>query len=252
MIDKNKIENVVKLIKESTNIVLFTGAGISTSCGIPDFRSEKGLYSIIKERYDLPYPEAIFEIGYFKNNPEPFFSLSKELFSQNIQPSLAHKFIAYLEKIGKISLVVTQNIDLLHIKAGNKKVLECHGSYLTSHCIKCRSKYQLEEIEGKIKEGRVPYCKCGGIIKPDVVFFGEMLPEEFYKIYENPPPCDLIIVMGSSLVVQPAASFALMLANKHKSIIVNRDPTDFDYLFDFVFHMLTDEFCKIVWDRLED
>lgn len=248
---ENKIEKAIKLIKDSSNIVVFTGAGISTSCGVPDFRSENGLYSIVKQRYKLPYPEAIFEISYFKNNPEPFYSLSKELFTKNITPSISHRFIAYLEEIGKIAIVVTQNIDMLHSKAGSKKVIECHGSYSTAHCLNCKKEYIFKDIEPSILEGEIPYCSCNGLIKPDVVFFGEMLPKSFYEIYQNPPKCDLIIVFGSSLVVQPAASFALMIANKTNSIIVNRDKTDYDSIFDLSLNMEIDKFTEKVWEKLK-
>jgi len=251
MIINEKINNAIDLIKSSEKIIVFTGAGISTNCGIPDFRGKNGLYEIVKKKYNLPYPVAVFYFSYFKYNPQPFYHLSKELLNIDIKPSISHKFIAWLEEQGKLKLVITQNIDMLHTKAGNKNVIECHGSYLTAHCIKCSKKFDLDQIEGKIKKGEIPLCECSGIIKPDVVFFGEQLPNNFYNAYQHPPEADLIMVMGSSLMVQPAAGFALMYAEKIKSIIINNDKTNYDNMFDFVLNMDLDEFSKTVWDKLK-
>lgn len=246
------IDKVVNKINESKNITVFTGAGISTNCGIPDFRSENGLYNMVKKKYDLPYPEAIFDINYFLKDPKPFFDLSKGLFGNNIEPSISHKFIAWLESINKISLVMTQNIDMLHSKAGNKKVIECHGTYKSAHCIRCDKIYELQDIENDLKNGNVPECSCGSIIKPDIVFFGEQLPKEFYKVYESPPATDLLLVMGTSLMVQPAAGFALKLSQSFPSILVNLEPTYYDDSFTYVINEDLDKFSKQVWNKLEE
>jgi NAD-dependent deacetylase sirtuin 2 len=248
---EDEISKAADLISASAAITVFTGAGISTNCGIPDFRSESGLYGIVKQRYRLPCPEAIFDISYFRSNPGPFFDLSKELFSDSIKPSPAHRFIAWLEERGQVALVATQNIDMLHTKAGSTRVIECHGSALTGHCMACRKQYDHSEFEGDIKNDKIPHCDCGGVIKPDIVFFGESLPESFYVAFENPPATDLFIVMGTSLSVEPAASFALKLARTAKSIIVNRDPTEYDSIFGYVFHMDTDEFSNRVRERMK-
>jgi NAD-dependent SIR2 family protein deacetylase len=247
----SEINKIAELIKSSMHIAVFTGAGISTSCGIPDFRSENGLYNIVKKKYNLPYPEAIFEINYFKDNPKPFFELSKDFFSNNVQPSISHKFIAWLEEKNKISIIVTQNIDMLHEKAGSKKVIACHGTYSHAHCQKCGKSYKFKEIEVSMKNGTVPYCTCNGIIKPDVVFFGEQLPEEFFKAYTNTPKTDLLIVMGTSLQVQPAAGFALKLANEVKSIIINKDPTYYDDVFTYKINDDLDKISNILWNTLK-
>lgn len=254
MHDKNlneKINKAVQLIKSSDKIVIFTGAGISTNCGIPDFRGENGIYNMVKKKYNLPYSEAVFDISYFEHDPHPFYDLTKELFKSDIQPSLSHKFIAWLEEKGKTINVVTQNIDMLHTKAGSKNVIECHGTYLTAHCLKCGKKFEINSFEDKLKKGEIPLCICSGIIKPDVVFFGEMLPDKFYIAYHNPPEADLVIVMGSSLMVQPAAGFALMLANKINSMIINNEPTVYDKIFDLVVNMDIDEFSSAVWEKLK-
>lgn len=232
-----------KLIESSSNIVVFTGAGISTNCGIPDFRGENGLYSIVGERYNLPYPEAIFELSYFRTNPQPFYDFSSQLNMADVIPSEGHRFLAALEDAGKISLIITQNIDMLHQKAGNEKVLECHGSYREGHCLNCRKTFKYEEFESNLANGQVKYCSCGGLVKPDVVFFGEQLPESFYKVFENPPKADLLLVMGTSLTVQPAATLALRLTESIPSIIINLDSTDYDQLFTYV---LNGDIDKIV------
>jgi NAD-dependent SIR2 family protein deacetylase len=249
--DKEKLGVLKDLFKNSKNITFFTGAGVSVNSGIPDFRSEGGLYSFVKQKYDLPFAEAIFDIDYFKEKPEPFFDLSKDLINKDIQPTIAHKFIAWLEEHNKISLVMTQNIDMLHQKAGNKKVVECHGSYQTAHCLNCKKLYHLNEIENILLKGSVPYCSCGGVIKPDIVFFGEQLPESFFINFYNPPKTDLLVVFGSSLEVQPAASFALSLAGKHKSILVNLSKTSYDSYFDYVINEDIDKVCSAIWKELE-
>ena len=250
ILDSNVINEVVKLFKKSTKITVFTGAGISVSCGVPDFRN--GLYSTVGDKYNLPYPEAIFDIEYFRSNPAPFFDLSKDLMSSKIEPSLAHKFIARLEDMGKIAVVITQNIDGLHNKAGNKKVVECHGTYSTAHCLKCKRKYSLVEIRESLENGKVAYCSlCGGVVKPDITFFGERLPKEFYDLYDNCPDTDLLFVVGSSLTVQPAAGFALALAARVPSILLNLSKTEYDNCFTWVVNDKADKICKIISDNLD-
>lgn len=241
------INEIIELIEKSNHIIVFTGAGVSTNSGIPDFRGPNGLYKTIQKRFNLPFPEAVFEINYFKNNPEPFFKLSKEMFTDEIKPTLFHKYIAHLEKRGKIELVMTQNIDMLHQKAGSKNVIECHGSYITGHCLKCKKEYDFENYEKNLKNGDVPYCECKGVIKPDIVFFGESLPDTFFRVYYNPPKRDLLIVAGSSLTVQPAASFALNLLRTTPSILINLEETYYDNLFSYVFHIDTDKFVEKIW-----
>lgn len=229
-------QKIKKLINESKNLIVFTGAGISTNSGIPDFRSKGGLYEMVGKEYTLPYPEAIFDIDYFRKNPKPFYNLSRNLLSEQSRPTACHKLLARLEQESKVSLVITQNIDHLHQKAGSQNVMECHGTYETGHCLDCRKEYLLDDYKTTLLQGDIPYCKCGGYIKPDIVFFGEQLPSEFYSLCKNPPFSDLILIMGTSLKVQPAAGLALMIAEKVPSIFVNRDATEYDNLFDYVIH----------------
>jgi NAD-dependent SIR2 family protein deacetylase len=226
------ISRLSSMIREARSIVAFTGAGISTAAGIPDFRSPGGLYDLAKERYELPYPEAVFEIGYFKRRPEPFFELSAGLLGRDVAPTFAHRFLAQLEEGGKDVLVVTQNIDMLHTKAGSTKVIEFHGSYRSAHCVGCGKGFEYRDIESALLAGQPPRCDCGGIVKPDVVFFGEALPEAFYALAAKPPEPELFIALGTSLQVQPAASFALAMAKTCPSALLNRDETGFEGAFD--------------------
>ncbi len=225
---ENSRQKAIEMIRSSNKMVIFTGAGVSTHCGIPDFRGPGGLYETAVEKYGVPYAEAVFDLAYFRKDPRPFFVLSRELFLTEAEPGLSHKLTAALEEQGKVSLVMTQNIDILHQKAGTKKILPCHGSYETASCQGCGKKYSLADIEADILADRIPLCHCSAVIKPDVVFFGENLPDEFYSLMENPPPADLILILGTSLTVQPASLFALNLVSRVPSILVNLEQTDYD------------------------
>lgn len=227
------MQNLRKLaehIEAAGKITVFTGAGISTSCGIPDFRSPGGIYSIVGREMNLPSPEAVFDLNYFRRDPGPFFALSCNLLFKRAEPSLCHKFIAWLEERKEVQ-VITQNIDGLHLAAGSTRVMECHGSYTTAHCMGCSREYTFEQIKESLKEGSVPFCGCGGVIKPDIVFFGENLPEEFYSYYMHPPESDLLIVLGTSLTVHPAADLVLKIAESCPSFILNKDTTPYDHFF---------------------
>ncbi|WP_319415182.1 Sir2 family NAD-dependent protein deacetylase [Marispirochaeta aestuarii] len=242
----------IDLMKSSTRILVVTGAGISTSAGIIDFRSPGGLYEVAVHRYELPYPEAIFDINYFKRNPEPFFKLSAELLLADIEPSLCHRFLAALETNGQILHIITQNIDMLHEKAGSRNVVEGHGSYRSGRCISCEEIYQFDDFSADLLRGEVPHCSiCGGVIKPDVVFFGELLTDSFMKIYHNRPRADLLLVLGTSLTVHPIAGFALDYAPRIPSVLVTRDPTSYDRDFDYVFHCALDDFARELWEVLD-
>ncbi|KAA0203001.1 hypothetical protein HAZT_HAZT006704, partial [Hyalella azteca] len=192
------------------NIITMAGAGISTSAGIPDFRSPgSGLYSNL-QKYDLPYPEAIFELGFFRQNPQPFFTLAKELYPGSFNPTPSHFFVKLLEEKGLLLRHYTQNIDTLEHVAGisESKLIEAHGSFRTAHCLGCRKSYNQDWIKDEVFADRVPSCEsCGAVVKPDIVFFGEALPDRFYKaVATDFRKCDLLIVMGTSLTVQPFAS----------------------------------------------
>ena len=250
----SNLEKICELINNSKKIVILTGAGISTSCGIPDFRGPSGIYSYVGKKYHLPYPEAVFDIDYFHQRPEPFFDFSKEIFINKPQPSFTHNFIAALEnKAKKINLLVTQNIDMLHELAGSKKMIACHGTYHTAHCCKCGKKYTLEQYEIKLKNGEIIKCECSGIVKPDIVFFGESLPESFIDFLNCPTPTDLVIVIGTSLTVQPASLLPLAIKRHYNipMILINKDSTPYDDKFDYIIKDDIDETFKKINDKLK-
>lgn len=236
-----KIEELQKIINESKKIVFFSGAGISTLSGIKDFRSKDGLYNM---KYKYP-PEMILSSGFFYANTEEFYKFYKDkLNCLNVEPNIVHKYFAKLEKDGKLSAIVTQNIDGLHTKAGNKKVYELHGTIYKNHCIKCNKSYDAEYV---FNSKGVPKCKCGGIIKPDVVLYGEMLPEyDFEEASYAIMHADTLIVAGSSLTVYPASGM-INLFNGKNLVIINRDPTDFDHKATL---LINDEFQN-VFDKLK-
>jgi NAD-dependent deacetylase len=220
----DEISYLSDLIKAHNRIFVLSGAGISTESGIPDFRGPGGLYS--------KYPPYMFEIDFLKQNPDQFYSIYKELLKTiiNAFPNPAHFFIARLEKIGKIQLVATQNIDGLHQKAGSEKVVELHGNATRFYCEKCNTKYEFDEVYKILLDGRVPICKCGGLIRPDVIFFGEPLKEtDLREAFKNAEIADLHLVLGSSLVVYPAASLPLLaIENRIPLVIINMGETQLD------------------------
>lgn len=235
---KEKISRVANMIAEAKHIVVFTGAGVSTESGIPDFRSPGGLWT----KFD---PED-FTIDKFLTSPETRqkqwrFLLSGDLL-KDAGPNAAHEAIAELEELGRLDCVITQNIDYLHQKAGNDpdRVYELHGNMKWIHCLDCGNRSPLEEIlkeRGASEE--TPVCgRCGGILKPDVIFFGEALPEEILREATwHANHCDLLIVVGSSLVVYPAAYMPLYAKQSGaKLVIVNLTPTQSDRIADVVIH----------------
>ncbi|XP_054758706.2 NAD-dependent protein deacetylase sirtuin-2-like isoform X1 [Lytechinus pictus] len=227
------LQGVADFVKEGKckKVIVMSGAGISTSAGIPDFRSPgTGLYDNL-QKYNLPNPQAIFEIGFFRENPEPFFTLSKELFPGAFFPTPSHFFIRLLHEKGILLRHYTQNIDTLDRIAGvpDEKIMEAHGSYHTGHCLNCNEEYTEELMREKIMADLIPKCaKCdeGGVIKPDVVFFGESLPHLFPRLVsEDFPQCDLLIVMGTSLVVQPFASLVDKVPETTPRLLINMEKT---------------------------
>ncbi|XP_069699063.1 NAD-dependent protein deacetylase sirtuin-2 [Periplaneta americana] len=223
------LDAVVELIKEgkAKNIITLAGAGISTSAGIPDFRSPvSGLYNNL-EKYNLPDPLAIFEISFFKHNPQPFFTLAKELYPGSFKPTICHYFIKLLEEKGLLLRHFTQNIDTLERVAGvpEAKIVEAHGTFHTSHCLQCKREYGLQWMKERIFEDVVPSCEdCNGIVKPDIVFFGENLPPRFFLYAQKDfAKCDLLIIMGSSLTVQPFASLIDKVPTNCPRLLINRE-----------------------------
>jgi NAD-dependent deacetylase len=224
---KEEIKELQKMINESNNIVFFGGAGVSTESGIKDFRSKDGLYN---EKYSVP-PETILSAGYFYANTEGFYKFYRDkLNCLDKEPNITHKYLAKLEKKGKLKCVITQNIDGLHQKAGSKKVFELHGSIYRNYCIRCNKFYGPEEI---FNTKGVPKCECGGIIKPDVVLYGETLPEDLILAQKAVMAADMMIVAGSSLTVYPASGLIGYFRGKYL-VIINRSTTDYDRIANLV------------------
>lgn len=207
------LTDVANMLKDSQakNVVIVAGAGISTPSGIPDFRTPgTGLYDNLQQ-YNVPYPEAIFDIDFFHHNPRPFFTLAKELYpSGKYRPNYIHYFARLLSDRGVLLRMYTQNIDGLERLAGvpPDKLVEAHGTFVTASCVICREKHRGAEIKDAIFDDKLPHCKktgCYGIVKPDIVFFGEELPKRFYFYLKDMLQTDLVLVMGTSLEVQPFA-----------------------------------------------
>lgn len=216
-----KIDELQRIIDESNNIVFFGGAGVSTESGIKDFRSKDGLYNL---NYKYP-PELILSSNFFYNNTEEFYKFYKDKLNfLNSEPNIIHNYLAKLEQKGKLKGIITQNIDGLHTKAGNKKVFELHGTIYNNHCIKCGKYYDAKYVFNSIG---IPKCKCGGIIKPDVTLYGEMLDESILNmsIYLI-STCDTLIVAGTSLLVEPASSLIKLFKGKNL-VILNRSNTKY-------------------------
>ncbi len=229
-----------EIIDESNYIVFFGGAGVSTESGIPDFRSVDGLYN---QKYDYP-PEEILSHSFFKKNTEYFYNFYREkMLSLDAKPNAAHIKLAELEEYGKLKAVITQNIDGLHQKAGSKNVYELHGSVHRNYCLNCGAFYSAEYI--KNSEG-IPRCKCGGVIKPDVVLYEEGLDNETLNAsVEHIMNADCLIVSGTSLNVYPAAGLIRYFRGKH-FVLINKDATPADSIADLVIHGKVGEvFSKI-------
>ena len=223
------VKKLQKLIDESENIVFFGGAGVSTESGIKDFRGKNGLYK--ENKYNRP-PEYMLSINCLLNEPDLFFKYYKEnLNSLDIKPNVTHNYLAKLEEKGKLKAVVTQNIDGLHQRAGSKNVLEVHGTTYKNYCMKCNKSYPFDYI---FKSKGIPKCECGGIIRPSVTLYGEMLPDDFIEAERVIKESDLLIVAGSSLTVQPASSLVTLARNK--LVIINRSETPYDRYADLVIH----------------
>ncbi|KAK3868948.1 hypothetical protein Pcinc_025697 [Petrolisthes cinctipes] len=272
----NTIEDVVRLMKSCRKIIVLTGAGVSVSCGIPDFRSRDGIYARLAVDFpDLPDPQAMFDIHYFRKDPRPFFKFAREIYPGQFTPSLCHRFIRLIEQHNKLLRNYTQNIDTLEQVAGIENVIQCHGSFATATCQRCGHKVNAQAIKEDIFTQTIPKCnQCRTdeemseektevvpnkpeeeasstqkenitnsihlmhhrppdspqlspqpIMKPDIVFFGEGLPDEFHdKMAEDKDECDLLIVVGSSLKVRPVALIPSSLPPHVPQILINREP----------------------------
>ena len=223
-----KINEFIKIINESNNIVFFGGAGVSTESGIPDFRSKDGLYN---QKYKFP-PEEILSHTFFMNNTGEFYKFYRDkMNSLKYEPNITHLKLAKLEKIGKLKAIITQNIDGLHQKAGSRVVYELHGSVLRNYCMKCKKAYSADYI---FSNENIPICECGGLIKPDVVLYGEMLNDDMVsKSIEAIKNAEVLIIGGTSLTVYPANSLIYYFKGK-KLILINKDFTQMDNMADLV------------------
>ena len=226
----DKLEVLKQWIAESERIVFFGGAGVSTESGIPDFRSVDGLYN---QKFDYP-PEQIISHTFFRRRPEYFYRFYREkMLPLGFEPNITHKVLARWEQEGRLSAVVTQNIDGLHQKAGSKKVYELHGSVLRNYCQRCGKFHSAEFVKNA---AGVPKCDCGGTVKPDVVLYEESLDQDTIEksamaIYQ----ADLLIVAGTSLTVYPAAGL-IRYYRGDRLVLINRDETPYDRHADLVFH----------------
>lgn len=224
------MELITRFIKESRYCIALTGAGISTLSGIRDFRGKDGIYNAgMNKNYD---PDLIFDLDYFRKDPSLYYNATRDLIYNlhTKKPSIVHLELARLESMGIIKAVITQNIDMLHSKAGSKNVIELHGSPMVHRCMSCDKVFNYDQICNIVQSGEVPKCdKCRGVIKPDIIFFGEMLDaEKLNKAVQEASRADLILVLGSSLVVQPAASLPLYTREHGSLVIVNDMPTPLD------------------------
>ncbi len=227
---EDQVTTLQRWVDESSRIVFFGGAGVSTESGIPDFRSVDGLYH---QSYSEP-PETILSRSYFDRRPEDFFRFYREkMLFPDAQPNAAHLKLAELEAAGKLTAVVTQNIDGLHQKAGSRRVYELHGAVSRNYCMRCRRAYSLEEVMAT--EG-VPRCDCGGIIKPDVVLYEESLDNDTVEgAVRAIREADMLIIGGTSLVVYPAAGL-IHYYRGHRLVLINLQPTSADREADLVIH----------------
>lgn len=227
-------EKLQAIISGAKHLVFFGGAGVSTESGIPDFRSQDGLYH---QKYDVP-PETILSHTYFYAHTEAFYRFYRDkMLCLGAEPNAAHKKLAELEKAGILSAVVTQNIDGLHQLAGSRTVYEVHGSIHRNFCQRCGQKFNARWMAEILKDQEIPHCpECGGLVKPDVVLYEESLPEKTVRsAIDSIMEADVLIVGGTSLNVYPAAGFLQYFRGKHL-VILNRDATPADKQAELCIH----------------
>lgn len=242
------IEQLKELIFSAQKCVVFTGAGVSTLSGIRDFRGKGGFYTSSYQGYQV---EELLSLPLFYKNPSLFYTWAKEFIYvlDDFEPSVVHTVLATMEKRGLVEAVFTQNIDLLHQKGGSQALYELHGSAAKHHCLSCNNEATYEEVAPIVMGGEVPLCsKCNGVLKPDIVFYGEQLDQNLLaKAEKMMSEADLVLVLGSSLTVQPVASLPMATVyNGNKLVIVNAQPTPLD---SFATLTLTD--LKTTFEELE-
>ncbi len=231
--NEQDLSRFTELLRQSRSAVFFGGAGVSTESGVKDYRSADGLYNTVKE-YGVP-PETILSHSFFLQNTSVFYDFYYKYFlCESAQPNRAHKALAELERRGILSAVITQNIDGLHQAAGSKTVLELHGTASRHYCMKCGREYPLEELRDL--HGGVPYCLCGGLVKPQVVLYEEALDNDVTsRAVAEIENADLLIIGGTSLAVYPAAAYIRSFRGQHV-VLINRDATAYDDNAEIVFH----------------
>ena len=240
----NDTEKLQAIIESSDNIVFLGGAGVSTESGIKDFRGKRGIYSEYKPEDPFETPEYLLSIGCLYNNPERFFDNYRKIFNHlDAEPNITHRYLKALEDTGKLKAVVTQNIDGLHQKAGSTNVYEIHGTLERCHCDECNKEYPGNIV---FDTSEVPRCDCGGMIRPDVVLYGEMLPQAYsigsYYIMK----AEVLLVAGTSLSVYPANGMIDLYRGKHL-IIINDTETSYDDKAELVIHRpLGEVFSKMM------
>ena len=227
---KDTVKRLQEIVDSSDNIVFFGGAGVSTESGIPDFRSVDGLYH---QKYDYP-PETILSHTFFEQHTKEFFDFYRDkMLCLDAKPNAAHLKLAEMEQAGKLTAVITQNIDGLHTLAGSKTVYELHGSVHRNYCRRCRKFYTAEQLQ---KSKGVPACDCGGVIKPDVVLYEESLDDDCVRgAVSAISRAKVLIVAGTSLTVYPAAGF-LHYFQGDELVLINRDPTPYDRMATLTLH----------------
>jgi NAD-dependent deacetylase len=234
-----------QLINQARHLVVFSGAGISAESGIPTYRGADGLW----QKYD---PDKYANIDYFRRDPSYYWHFFQEVrypLLKRAQPNPGHLALARLEERGRLQAIITQNIDGLHQLAGSQRVLELHGNTRRIECLRCHKIYLLDQVYQQLESQLPPLCAgCGGPLKPQVVFFGESLPQTvLLQAVEETKKSDLFIVIGSSLVVQPAASLPLLAQEQGaRLVIINAEPTPLDPLADLVFHHSASEILATV------
>lgn len=247
-----KIKMISEWVKESDNIVFFGGAGVSTESGIPDFRSDNGIYK-------KPYicngrsvsAEECLSIDFARKHPDIFYDYYiNEFVHPHALPNDAHKALAYLEQTGKCKAIITQNCDSLHQKAGSVNVLELHGTTSAYSCDLCKKKYDEKQVFAAVKKNKAAFCFCGGLIRPDIVFYGEPLP---YGIFEKAAAyvskCEVFIVAGTSLNVYPAANL-MNYYQGNKCILINLQKTPYDQMADCVIHEKCGDVLKTIIENI--
>lgn len=226
----SKLQQLRSWVKEARNIVFFGGAGVSTESGIPDFRSQDGLY---RQQYKYP-PETIISHSFLLSHPEEFYRFYRtKMLPQGIEPNVTHRVVAEWERQGKLRACITQNIDDLHEKAGTKRLYKLHGSTSRNYCMRCRKPYDVQAI---LSTEGVPRCSCGGMIRPDVVLYEETLDDDVVRqSVEAISEADLMLVCGTSLVVYPAAGL-IQYYTGDRLVLINRTSTAYDGYAALVMH----------------